>query len=174
MSHILARVKELRPVLPRPARSSPPNGGPIHELSSGMPHSIPNRHHMYDHVMFSPYGRAHDRTHDHPLGHEKQNLMGLPTSYLLDGMYERPGLESAASGSQAERLMSIGRFSFTSACTCGDPLWLYGLRAEQVRQHSRSRYELHIKHLSNVPRVFLLQPFIILGYPTTSRPTCCD
>lgn len=121
MSHILARVKELRPVLPRPTRSSPTNGGPIHELSSGMPHSIPNRHHMYDHVMFSPYGRAHDRTHDHPLGHEKQNLVGLPTSYVPDGLYERPVSELAASGVQAERLMSIGRFSFTSACTCGDP-----------------------------------------------------
>jgi len=86
-----------------------------------MPHSIPNRHHMYDYVMFSPYGRAHDRTHDHPLGHEKQNLVGVPTSYLPDGLYERPILDLAASGSQAERLMPIGRFSFTSACTCGDP-----------------------------------------------------
>jgi hypothetical protein len=122
MSHILARVKELRPVLPRPTRSSPPSGGPIHELSSGIPHTIPNRHHMHDDVMFSPYGRAYDRTHDHPLGHEKHNLLGLPTSYLPgEGSYERQMLELGASGSQAERLLSIGRFSFPSACTCGDP-----------------------------------------------------
>ena len=139
MSHILARVKELRPVLPRPARSSPPHGGPIHELSSGIPHTIPNRHYIHDNVMFSPYGRAHDRTHDHPLGLEKHNLTGLSTSFLPgDGLYERPMLELGASGSPAERLLSIGRFSFPSACTCGDPCRCTGCEPSKAVNASTS------------------------------------
>ncbi|KAK2460766.1 hypothetical protein APHAL10511_007236 [Amanita phalloides] len=115
MPHILARVNDLRPVLPRPTISSPPSAGPIHDLSSGMPHSIPNRQHMHDNVMFSPYGRAHDRTHDHPLGHEK-HYMGQSMPYLQgDGLYERPMLELAASGSQD---LTLGGLSLTSACNC--------------------------------------------------------
>ncbi|KAF8635668.1 hypothetical protein AX15_000295 [Amanita polypyramis BW_CC] len=120
MSHILARVKELRPVLPRPTSSNSSSGGPVHDLSSGLPHSIPNRHHMHDNVMFSPYGRAYDRIHDHLLGQEKYHPSGSYQPPSQDGFYERPVLELAASGSQTDPIVSLGNFPLTSACGCGE------------------------------------------------------
>jgi len=114
MSHILARVKELRPVLPRPASSNSSGSGPIHDLSSGVPHSHPTRHHIHDNVMFSPYGRAHDRAHDHPLGHEKHHPPIPPTYPPFvkgENVYDQPMLESDS--------FPLGSMPLMLSCGCG-------------------------------------------------------
>ncbi|KAF8639206.1 hypothetical protein AX17_001692 [Amanita inopinata Kibby_2008] len=130
MSQILARVKELRPVLPRPASSNSSNSGPVHDLASGMPHSIPSRYHMHENVMFSPYGRAHDRTHEHPLGHEKLYFTGSSASipsYLppVQGsvQYEPTQpvepIASHPSTLQQRALLPSSSLPYMSACNCG-------------------------------------------------------
>jgi len=64
-SHVLSRIAELRPVLPKPARRTGDvfMDGPLHDPSSSGLGS--NRHHV--HELYSPYGRAYDNTH--PNGH---------------------------------------------------------------------------------------------------------
>ncbi|PFH53463.1 hypothetical protein AMATHDRAFT_45348 [Amanita thiersii Skay4041] len=127
MSHILARVKELRPVLPRPASSNSSNGGPVHELSSGLPHSHPNRYHMHESVMFSPYERAHDRTHDHPLGHDKIFSTSPSTSHIPSptghSHPDHPPSSEASipqpSVTQPGNMLFSGDLPNLSACNCG-------------------------------------------------------
>jgi len=57
LTHVLARIAELRPVLPKPTAS-----GPCHDPSSGIAHSHADRHH-HDNMLFSPYGRAYEYAH---------------------------------------------------------------------------------------------------------------
>lgn len=58
-SHILARIAELRPVLPRPMTTS----GPLHDPSSGIAHGSGVRHHTHENMFFSPYSRAYGHAH---------------------------------------------------------------------------------------------------------------
>ncbi|KAH7925334.1 copper-fist-domain-containing protein, partial [Leucogyrophana mollusca] len=63
-SHVLARIAELRPVLPRPShRDATFPDGPLHDPSSGLPHGHGTRHHTHDHTYYSPYGRAYEQIH---------------------------------------------------------------------------------------------------------------
>ncbi|KAM6501079.1 hypothetical protein JOM56_004093 [Amanita muscaria] len=112
MSHILARVKELRPVLPRPASSNSSGSGPIHDLSSGVPHSHPTRYHVHDNVMFSPYGRAHERAHDHPLGYEKHPPIPPYQPFVKgENIYDQPMLDSDS--------FPLGSLPLMPSCGCG-------------------------------------------------------
>ena len=72
-SQILARMAELRPVLPRPSQDGFNHGGPVHLPSTGISHAHPSRH--PEHV-FNPYERAYGMTHQHP---------GDFQSYLVPG-----------------------------------------------------------------------------------------
>lgn len=72
-SYILARISELRPVLPRPAMNKDGGStGPLHTPSTGVAHGHLGRHH-HDSMFFSPYGRAYDYvhgSHEQPLNNE--------------------------------------------------------------------------------------------------------
>ncbi|RXW18688.1 hypothetical protein EST38_g7160 [Candolleomyces aberdarensis] len=90
-AQILARIAELRPVLPRPNQSS----GLIRDPAVGPSH--PGRQH-HDHASFSPYERAYDMTHHQPLHHHPRTpQFGLDPS-------TNPNQEAF----------------FPSACGCGD------------------------------------------------------
>ncbi|KAG6889181.1 hypothetical protein C0995_003092 [Termitomyces sp. Mi166 len=76
-SHILARLAELRPVLPRPshrnrARS---DSGLAHDPSSDSAHGHTTTRRAHENAYFSPYGRAYDANHDHfdTITAQKQN-----------------------------------------------------------------------------------------------------
>ena len=58
-SHVLARIAELRPVLPRPSSNRTPQLARFSH-SSAYPYATAIRHHDRDTVAFSPYGRAYD------------------------------------------------------------------------------------------------------------------
>ncbi|KAF5351565.1 hypothetical protein D9758_007198 [Tetrapyrgos nigripes] len=65
-SHVLNRIAELRPVLPKPAISFP--DGPLHDPSSSG--QVSSRHHPLEY--YSPYGRAYDNIHPHGHSHAYQ------------------------------------------------------------------------------------------------------
>ena len=115
LTHVLARIAELRPVLPKPTAS-----GPCHDPSSGVAHTHPDRHH-HDNTFFSPYGRAYEYTHGshHESGHNSgirfQQNVRLPgsNSYEDDSFTEQPST-----------LPSWNPFadsaSLPSTCGCGE------------------------------------------------------
>jgi hypothetical protein len=111
-SHILARIAELRPVLPKPSTT-----GPLHNPSSGTAHSPAGRHHTHDNMFFSPYGRAYEYTRgsDHEYGHEglMQDTHGLeqPSEPTPDEVHQ----PSASTWEPA-----VGSTPFQLFCGCGD------------------------------------------------------
>lgn len=87
-AHILARIAELRPVLPKPQRDSYSTDGPSHDPGSGHLH---NRHYTHhDEHFYSPYGRAYDYTHHayNPYQHSNQaysaSTSSLPTNFTYN------------------------------------------------------------------------------------------
>ncbi|THU99133.1 hypothetical protein K435DRAFT_575237, partial [Dendrothele bispora CBS 962.96] len=84
-SHVLSRVAELRPVLPKPARRTGDIfvDGPIHDPSSNGLGS--SRHHVHEY--YSPYGRAYDNTH--PNGHSHAYQQSHPQLQLDIPNYPR-------------------------------------------------------------------------------------
>ncbi|KAJ8590511.1 hypothetical protein M405DRAFT_896906 [Rhizopogon salebrosus TDB-379] len=113
-SHVLARIAELRPVLPRPTHKQLPLDGPPHDPSSTVPHGHSIRHHAHD---FSPYGRAYGYTHpEHPHDHNVTSLNG--DSRTFPG---RPVLSPQPTlGSQPVPDVWASAGSFPSICACGD------------------------------------------------------
>lgn len=132
-THILARIAELRPVLPRPNNKDPAPSGPVHNPSSSTAHGHPTRHHPYEKILFSPYGRAYDLTyeynHDQPQNEDQSEAQRQITSsqspFSIDEQSFRDqlrALEVAASspwpsltGAQTSTAPS-----FPSVCGCGD------------------------------------------------------
>ncbi|KAH0831075.1 hypothetical protein J3R83DRAFT_13619 [Lanmaoa asiatica] len=115
-SHVLARIAELRPVLPRP----PHNDGPLHDPSSSIPHTHSNRHHTHENMYFSPYGRAYEHIHtpDHyetkPVS-QTGDIRASPVRHhppVQQNMI--PGTQSGFDACQAASGV------FPSPCTCGD------------------------------------------------------
>ncbi|KAG2749682.1 hypothetical protein P692DRAFT_20833109 [Suillus brevipes Sb2] len=113
-SHVLARIAELRPVLPRPAHRQLPLDGSLHNPSSSVPHGHSIRHHNYD---FSPYGRAYGYTHsDHLHDQKGSSLTGDPRTF---------GGRSVQSPQQALKNQLVpdawsSAEAFPSVCACGD------------------------------------------------------
>ena len=102
--YILARIAELRPVLPKP-----PTAGPLHNPASGLAHSQPGRHNTHENMFFSPYGRAYEYTH--ASDNEYDHCQGL----ALGDFQQTPLPDSD--------LPSIPNWappSSPSACGCGD------------------------------------------------------
>jgi len=138
-SHILARLAELRPVLPRPADGHP---------SSGFTHGHQPRHHSHENLLFSPYGRAYDLAHNDQIYDYSRNrsVPNIVTQNKLSTT-TRPlpaeertfrdqlrALEAAAvlsNRSAEETDTSTARPSFPSTCGCGD-----GCTCPGCRQHN--------------------------------------
>ncbi|KAF8553495.1 copper-fist-domain-containing protein, partial [Imleria badia] len=121
-SHVLARIAELRPVLPRPPR----NDGPLHDPSSSMPHSHGSRHHTHENMYFSPYGRAYDHVHT-PDHYETKPTTGDTRALPVRHQPPLPGTQSGFDAWQASPGV------FPSACACGD-----SCRCPGCSQHSNS------------------------------------
>lgn len=118
-SQVLARIAELRPVLPRPPKQLPYAVRPTHDPSSESSH--PTRHHIRDDLLYSPYGRAYNTSHaqEHALtrndsqGHDSsqdfsQNILGF------NGSPHPPDIPF-----NVQSWLSTSE-SFPSACKCGD------------------------------------------------------
>lgn len=118
-SHVIARIAELRPVLPRPTRNHQVEG-PIHDPSLSTPHAHSSRHHMHGDMYFSPYERAYGQTH-YPshVSHERKPMTPggdtrLSTRSTLIQQPDITGIPFAA-----DSWFSVNGES-PSACACGD------------------------------------------------------
>ena len=135
-SQILARIAELRPVLPRPSQDGFNQGlGPVHLPSTGISHAHASRH--PEHV-FRPYERAYGMTHQHP-GHFQSYLVPGPSnpnfgfndqSQSFNG--QMMGVPTGNSWSPRQEDV-LDNSNFPSLCGCGD-----GCRCPGCQQHNRS------------------------------------
>ncbi|KAG6817020.1 hypothetical protein H0H87_000642 [Tephrocybe sp. NHM501043] len=128
-SHILARLAELRPVLPRPSSRGRSSSGP-HDPSSSNAHGHPR---IYEHSHFSPYGRAYNVNHDPFDNVATQKEAGLSqNSFPISSVPTFP-TEEQAFRDQLRALEAATRPtwmppsgtegsmpSFPSTCGCGD------------------------------------------------------
>ncbi|KAG6820487.1 hypothetical protein H0H93_016549 [Arthromyces matolae] len=147
-SHILARLAELRPVLPRPSHRT--RSSSAHDPSSSSAHGLASRSHENAH--FSPYGRAYDVNHEHHdtlatqtkqqphlantatngsnISHsQNNNFLPIPTAdtpFLTDEQLFRDQLRAleAATSTSTTWMPPPGMEdvipSFPSTCGCGD------------------------------------------------------
>lgn len=119
-SQILARIAELRPVLPRPSHDGFHQGGPLHLPSSGLSHGHASRH--AEHI-FKPYERAYGMTHQHPV--HPQSYVGPgpsdPTFAFHDQTYtgQMMGVTNNSWAPRQENV-PIDNSAFPSLCGCGD------------------------------------------------------
>lgn len=110
-SHILARIAELRPVLPRP----PASAGPLHDPSSGIAHGSGVRHHTHENMYFSPYGRAYEQAHVSDRPSYDRKTQDDPPHPTVPVVTERP--ETIP---QPVRTEWPADGTFPSMCGCGD------------------------------------------------------
>ncbi|CAA7269880.1 unnamed protein product [Cyclocybe aegerita] len=99
-SQILARIAELRPVLPRPS-------GPVHSPSTGTSHGHGGRHHD---AAFNPYERAYGMTHQHPVHPQSYAGTSNPASSYNAQSFAEPWTQNVA----------LDDAGFPSLCGCGD------------------------------------------------------
>ncbi|KAL0946262.1 hypothetical protein HGRIS_012517 [Hohenbuehelia grisea] len=127
-SQIMARIAELRPVLPRPPSSGSraTQTGPVHHPSSNLPHAQFQRHHHHHaQSSFSPYSRAYE---------DASNFSSPSETY--DNDFPAPQADMLPSDDDLQRLMQqvdtygwsappnlVARtgepVQFPSTCTCG-------------------------------------------------------
>ncbi|TFK31704.1 hypothetical protein BDQ12DRAFT_93825 [Crucibulum laeve] len=106
-ANVMARMSELRPVLPRPTSYEDVTSGPFHDPSSGVTHGHSSRHH--DNV-FSPYGRAYDHSHQQIPG----SPQSMPYATDLGQLMMTPTTDVTWSSSPT------ADHNFTAACDCGE------------------------------------------------------
>lgn len=115
-SHVIARIAELRPVLPRPSRNNSFSEGPVHDPSLGIPHGHAPRHHFHENMYYSPYGRAYEHAHTLDFAHDRKSMTSsavvAPRSDLLQNSMS--GLSPAVESWQSTNGTS------PSPCACGD------------------------------------------------------
>lgn len=120
-SQILARIAELRPVLPRPSHDGFNQGGPIHLPSTGVSHGHASRH--PEHV-FKPYERAYGMTHQHPVHPQSYIAPGPsnPTFALNDQSFtgQMMGVPTNNSWTPRQETVGLDNSVFPSLCGCGD------------------------------------------------------
>ncbi|KAF8809409.1 hypothetical protein BYT27DRAFT_7232221 [Phlegmacium glaucopus] len=120
-SQILARIAELRPVLPRPSNDGFNQGGPVHLPSTGTSHGHASRH--PEHV-FQPYERAYGMIHQHPVHPQSYIAPGPsnPTFAFNDQPFTGQMMGIPTNNSWTPRQETIGLDSsvFPSLCGCGD------------------------------------------------------
>jgi hypothetical protein len=152
-SQILARLAELRPVLPRPV------DGPIHHPSSGLTHAHHSRHYSHENLLFSPYGRAYDLAHNDQAYDQARNR-SVPNILMQNNvsMTTRPlpteertfrdqlrALEASASPTPSNPStegvdVSATRPTFPSTCGCGDRCSCPGCRQHNGAAPSSSAF----------------------------------
>ncbi|KAG2108499.1 uncharacterized protein F5147DRAFT_695260 [Suillus discolor] len=113
-SHVLARIAELRPVLPKPAHRQHPLDGSLHNPSSSVPHGHNIRHHNYD---FSPYGRAYGYTHSDHIHDQKGSSLTSDPRTFAGRSVQSP---QQTLGSQPVPDAWSPAEVFPSVCACGD------------------------------------------------------
>ena len=133
-SQILARIAELRPVLPRPTQDGFNQGGPVHVPSTGISHAHASRH--PEHV-FKPYERAYGMTHQHPGQYQSYLLPGPsnPTFGFNDQSFngQMMGVPTTNPWSSRQEDVGLDDTNFPSLCGCGD-----GCSCPGCLQHNRS------------------------------------
>ncbi|KAK0469027.1 uncharacterized protein EV420DRAFT_1492028 [Desarmillaria tabescens] len=125
-SHILARIAELRPVLPKP----PVNSGPVHVPSAGINHIPAVRHHGHD-TSFSPYGRAYGQTHvsSRPGSPPTSDMYSaIPSSSSVPINQSLTQAFNTALWSQPQNADTAMEFPMSSMCGCGDNCGCPGCR----------------------------------------------
>ena len=121
-SQILARIAELRPVLPRPSQDGFNQGGPVHLPSTGISHAHASR---YPEHVFKPYERAsYGMTHQHP-GHFQSYLVSGPSNPTFgfndqDFNGQMMGVPTDNLWSPRQDDVGFDNSSFPSLCGCGD------------------------------------------------------
>ena len=133
-SQILARIAELRPVLPRPSQDGFNHGqGPVHLPSTGISHAHAGRH--PEHV-FKPYERTYGMTHQHPSHFQSYLVSGPsnPTFGYNDQSFNGQMMGTPADNPWSSRQENVGvdNSSFPSLCGCGD-----NCRCPGCAQHNR-------------------------------------
>ena len=120
-SQILARIAELRPVLPRPSHDGFNQGGPVHLPSTGISHGHASRH--PEHV-FRPYERTYGMTHQHPMHPQSYLAPGPsnPTFALNDQSFtgQMMGVPTSNPWSPRQENVALDNSVFPSLCGCGD------------------------------------------------------
>lgn len=118
-SQVLARIAELRPVLPRPPNRSPHAAGPMHDPSSKQSHPI--RHPIRDNLLYSPYGRAYDMSHvqEHTFARSDAQGQDSPQDFPRNTLNYPESTNLSEIPSNVQSWLSTSE-SFPSACKCGD------------------------------------------------------
>lgn len=120
-SQIMARIAELRPVLPRPPAGTPV-GGPVHNPST----STPRGHHTSRHHdnVFSPYGRAYGMSHLYLVQPQSYPISPEPStsSYPVNEQTfsDHYPVMPASNGAQWVPPNTEVNDTFPSMCGCGD------------------------------------------------------
>lgn len=156
-SHILARLAELRPVLPRPM------DGASHHPQSGFTHGHHSRHYSHENLLFSPYGRAYDLAHNEQQSYDQYRNRSVPNILIQDNvsMTTRPlpaeertfrdqlrAVEAAAAFSAPSKRSiestggggSVMGTAFPSTCGCGDSCTCPGCRQHNGAAPSSSAF----------------------------------
>ena len=130
-SQILARIAELRPVLPRPSNDGFNQGGPVHLPSTGISHGHASRH--PEHV-FKPYERAYGMTHHHPVHSQSYLAPGLSNPvFAFNNSSFTMGVPTNNPWSPSQENVTLDNSVFPSLCGCGD-----GCNCPGCLYHSRS------------------------------------
>ncbi|KAF8964818.1 hypothetical protein BDZ97DRAFT_1814652 [Flammula alnicola] len=122
-SQILARIQELRPLVPRPpSQGAYPMSGPVHNPSMGVPHGHATGRHLDS---FAPYGRVHGMT-PHTNVHPQSYVASPGPSNSLFSYNEQTYNDQLqmmgappAWGSRSENV-GFDSSTFPSLCGCGD------------------------------------------------------
>ena len=166
-SHVLARIAELRPVLPRPPR----NDGPLHDPSSSMPHSHSNRHHTHENMYFSPYGRAYEHIHT-PDHYETKPIPQSGDTHALPVRHQPPVRQNTLPGTQSGfDAWQAAPGVFPSPCACGD-----SCRCPGCSQHSSAPIAPGAAYPSctNPASCSFCLDCTILSLPPSSAPLSSD
>jgi hypothetical protein len=109
-SQILARIAELRPVLPRP--------GPVHNPSTGLAHEHVSRHHDNKPYKHAAYGMTHQHI-VHPPSYPSPGPSNPPFSYNEQTYNDQMQMGQTPAWPQTGENAGFDN-SFPSMCGCGD------------------------------------------------------
>ncbi|KAH7882907.1 hypothetical protein F5I97DRAFT_1900507 [Phlebopus sp. FC_14] len=168
--HVLARIAELRPVLPRPSRNHPSDGF-HHDPSLGVPHGHGSRHHSHESMHFSPYGRAYGHAHV-PEHHHEQQPSYLDGDVRTLARRPPPVQQNTVQGTQSvyDAWQPSGG-AFPSPCTCGD-----SCRCPGCSQHSNAPIAAGgaYSSCSNPATCSFCLDCTILSLPSSTAPPLID
>ncbi|KAF9242274.1 hypothetical protein BU15DRAFT_44012, partial [Melanogaster broomeanus] len=171
-SHVLARIAELRPVLPRPTRNHTPTDGPLHDPSSGIPHGHSSRHHTHETMYYSPYGRAYEHIHTSEPTHDHKPTSPSGDTRASSMRHQPPIHQNVVTGTQSPfDAWQATQGVFPSACACGD-----SCRCPGCSQHSRAPIPPGSAYTScaNPTSCLFCLDCTILSLPPSTAPPSMD